>query len=71
MDPADVLPHRPPFRQIWRINTPNVVEFPPAVAYGRIYFSAFKGHFYALDARTGRVVWKKQIGHCSPAAAGG
>ena len=62
------FPHRPPFRQIWRINTPDVVEFPPTLAYGRIYFSAFKGHFYALDATNGRVVWTKRVGHCSPAS---
>jgi outer membrane protein assembly factor BamB len=60
--------HRPPFRQIWRVNTPDVVEFPPTVAYGRVYFSSFRGHFYALDAATGRAVWTKRIGHCSPAS---
>jgi outer membrane protein assembly factor BamB len=60
--------HRPPFRQAWRINTPDAIEFPPSVAYGRVYFSSFRGHFYALDATSGRVVWKKQVGHCSPAS---
>jgi outer membrane protein assembly factor BamB len=60
--------HRPPFRQIWRVNTPDVVEFPPTVAYGRVYFSSFRGHFYALDAASGRVVWTKRIGHCAPAS---
>ena len=59
--------HRPPFRQIWRVNTPDVVEFPPAVAYGRVYVSSFRGHFYALDAASGRVVWKRRERHCSPA----
>jgi len=58
--------HRPPFRQIWRIDTPGAIEFPPAVAYGRVYFSSFKGHFYALDATSGKIVWEKQVGHCSP-----
>lgn len=60
--------HRPPFRQIWRINMPDVVEFPPSVAYGRVYASSFRGHFYALDAATGRVVWTKRTRHCSPAS---
>ena len=58
--------HRPPFRQIWRVNTPDVVEFPPAVAYGRVYVSSFRGHFYALDAASGRVVWKKRRGTARP-----
>ena len=37
------------------------------MAYGRVYVSSFKGHFYALDAASGRVVWKKRERHCSPA----
>lgn len=60
--------HRPPFRQVWRINTPDIVEFPPTVAYGRVYFSSFRGRFYSLDAKDGRVVWQKEIDHCSPAS---
>jgi outer membrane protein assembly factor BamB len=61
--------HRPPFRQVWRIDTRSVVEFPPSVAYGRVYVSSFRGDFYALDAATGRVVWKKRnVGYCSPAS---
>jgi outer membrane protein assembly factor BamB len=70
LDRTHVAPfrHRPPFRQIWRVNTPAVVEFPPTVAYGRVYFSSFRGHFDALDGATGRAVWTKRIGHCSPAS---
>jgi len=60
--------HRPPFRQLWRVDAPDAIEFPPAVAYGRVYFSSFRGHFYALEAATGRVAWTKQVGHCSPAS---
>jgi outer membrane protein assembly factor BamB len=60
--------HRPPFRQTWRVDTPGAIEYPPAVAYGRLYFSSYRGHFYALDAASGRVVWKKRIRHCSPAS---
>ncbi|MEP6910361.1 MAG: PQQ-binding-like beta-propeller repeat protein [Actinomycetota bacterium] len=60
--------HRPPFRQIWRVNVPDAIEFPPTVAYGRLYFSTFKGHFYALDAASGALLWSKRVGHCSPAS---
>ena len=60
--------HRPPFRELWRVDTRSVVEFPPSVAYGRVYVSSFKGDFYALDAATGRTVWKKRLDHCSPAS---
>jgi outer membrane protein assembly factor BamB len=60
--------HRPPFRQIWRIDTPGIVEFPPTIAYGRIYFNSLKGPFYAVDATSGRVIWTKRTGHCAPAS---
>ncbi len=58
--------HRPPFRVVWRKPARGVIEFPPTIAYGRVYFSTFKGRFYALNATSGRVVWKKRIPHCSP-----
>ena len=41
-----------------------MLEFPPAVAYGRVYLPTFDGRFYALDARTGRPVWQKRTGRC-------
>jgi outer membrane protein assembly factor BamB len=58
--------HRPPFREVWRKVAQGVIEFPPTIAYGRVYFSTFEGRFYALNAKNGRVVWKKRIRHCSP-----
>ena len=58
--------HRPPFREVWRMLAQGEIEFPPTIAYGRVYFSTFRGRFYALDATNGRVVWKKRIRHCSP-----
>jgi outer membrane protein assembly factor BamB len=33
------------------------VEFPPAIAYGNVYIAQLRGLLYAIDARTGRVVW--------------
>lgn len=60
--------HRPPYRQIWRLDTSGAIEYPPSVAYGRLYFNSYRGHFYALDASSGRVVWQKRVGHCSPAS---
>ena len=48
---------RPPFRRIWTFRGRALLEFPPAVAYGRLYLPTFDGRFYALDARTGKEVW--------------
>jgi outer membrane protein assembly factor BamB len=65
---------RPPFRRIWTFHGRALLEFPPAVAYGRLYLPTFDGRFYALDARTGRALWRFRSGRCSwasPAVAGG
>jgi outer membrane protein assembly factor BamB len=60
--------HRPPYRQVWRLDTSGPIEYPPSVAYGRLYFNSYRGHFYALEAASGRIVWEKRTGHCSPAS---
>ena len=60
--------HRPPYRQVWRLNTSGAIEYPPSVAYGRLYFNSYRGHFYALDAASGQILWQKRLGHCSPAS---
>jgi outer membrane protein assembly factor BamB len=63
---------RPPFRRLWTFHGRALLEFPPAVAYGRVYLATFDGRFYALDARTGRVRWRRRAGRCgwaSPAVA--
>ena len=58
--------HRPPFRELWRKTEPGYIEFPPTIAYGRVYYSTFTGRFNALDAASGTVVWSKRVRHCSP-----
>jgi outer membrane protein assembly factor BamB len=63
---------RPPFRQLWVFHGRALLEFPPAVGYGRVYLPTFDGRFYALDAATGRVEWMHHVGRCgwaSPAVS--
>lgn len=55
---------RPPFRRIWTFRARQLLEFPPAVAYGRLYFTNNSGVMFAVNARTGKRAWKKQIGRC-------
>jgi outer membrane protein assembly factor BamB len=55
---------RPPFRRAWMFLGHSLLEFPPVVAYGRVYLSTFKGILYALDARTGRKLWLYHSGRC-------
>ena len=60
--------HRPPYRRLWTIDAHDTLEFPPAVGYGRVYLAQQKGLFFALDAQTGRVEWRKSNGRCAAAS---
>jgi outer membrane protein assembly factor BamB len=55
---------RPPFRRIWTFYGRALLEFPPAIAYGRVYLPTFDGRFYALDARTGKTIWSRRRRRC-------
>ena len=60
---------RPPFRTVWAIHGRSLLEFPPVVAYGRLYVGTNEGRFLALDAHTGRIAWQKHFGRCIAASA--
>lgn len=67
------FPHRPPFRVVWRFGARQLVEFPPAIAYNRLYFANNEGVFFAVNAETGRRAWRFRSGRCvaaSPAVSG-
>ncbi len=59
---------KPPFRNLWTFKARNLVEFPPAIAYGRLYFSNNSGVMFAINATTGKRAWKKPIGRCVAAS---
>jgi outer membrane protein assembly factor BamB len=65
---AVTLALRPPFRRVWTYRAGSLVEFPPAVAYGRLYFSTNSGKFLAVSAKTGKRAWK-YISHRCVAAS--
>ncbi len=52
---------RPPFRKVWKYKGGELIEFPPIVVENRLYFIDNDGVYVALDARTGKVVWKKRL----------
>jgi outer membrane protein assembly factor BamB len=55
----------PPFRVIWKqTGDRSLIEFPPIVVDGRLYVGTNHGLVLALDAATGRVVWRRQLGRC-------
>lgn len=53
---------RPPFRKLWRYTGRPLLEFPPIFVGGKLYFVDNSGFARALDADTGRVLWKRRIG---------
>jgi outer membrane protein assembly factor BamB len=57
-------PQRPPFKTRWFFRARTLVEFPPAIGYGRLYFTNNYGRLYAVNAKTGRRAWKKDSGRC-------
>lgn len=59
---------RPPYHRRWRIDARDTLEFPPSVGYGRVFLAQQKGLFFALDAASGRVRWRKSTGRCSAAS---
>jgi outer membrane protein assembly factor BamB len=60
---------RPPYRRVWTVRTGYYIEFPPAVAYGRVFLSQLHGRFFAIEARTGHVMWQKRFArYCSAAS---
>ncbi len=59
---------RPPYRTRWSFSTGHVLEFPPSLAYGRLYVAQQRGRFFALHHRTGKVVWERRFNHCSAAS---
>ncbi|HEU5142156.1 MAG TPA: PQQ-binding-like beta-propeller repeat protein, partial [Solirubrobacterales bacterium] len=62
----------PPFRKLWRYTGRPLLEFPPIFVGGRLYFIDNSGFARALDADTGKVLWKRRVGRLnasSPAYA--
>jgi outer membrane protein assembly factor BamB len=63
---------RPPFRRLWTFHGRALLEFPPALAYGDVYLPTFDGRLVAVDAATGRAVWRyvsRRCGWSSPAVS--
>jgi glucose dehydrogenase len=59
---------RPPFRKAWRFRAAHYLEFPPAVAYGRLYVPNQRGRFFAVNASTGKIIWQKRFRRCIAAS---
>ena len=72
---APPLRLRPPFRTIWTVHGDwSLIEFPPVLEDGRLFVGTNHGLVLAVQARTGRVLWRRQFAGCvaaSPAVGRG
>jgi outer membrane protein assembly factor BamB len=60
--PASV---RPPFVHLWVHNEHNLLEFPPVIYGDHIFQLADNGVLSAINKRTGRPFWTRQLGALS------
>lgn len=58
----------PPFRRVWTFRAQSLVEFPPAVGYGRLFFTNNAGVLFAIGAKNGKRAWKVQSRRCVAAS---
>jgi outer membrane protein assembly factor BamB len=59
---------RPPFRRSWWYGAGSLVEFPPVLGYGRLFFSTNSGKFVAISQKTGKRAWKFLSHRCVAAS---
>ena len=55
---------RPPFRRVWLFRARQLLEFPPAIGYGRLFFANANGTAFAISAKTGKLAWKRETHRC-------
>src|SRR5438552_12303439 len=60
----------PPYRRapVWTFRAGALLEFPPVIAYGRIYIVNNAGTVFALNESRGKAVWKYRTHRCSAAS---
>src|SRR2546421_734338 len=52
---------KPPFRKLWSYGGRPLLEFPPVYVNGTLYAIDNNGNVFALDADTGKVLWKRRV----------
>mgnify|MGYP003440375465 FL=1 len=57
----DVKGIKPPYERVWRYGDTPLLEFPPSIANGVLYFVDNDGHAFALSAKNGHKIWQRRI----------
>ena len=58
----------PPFRAIWTFHARSLVEFPPVIGYGRLFFASNNGILFAVGAKNGKRAWSYRSHRCVAAS---
>jgi len=58
----------PPFKRVWTFRAQSLVEFPPVVGYGRLFFANNAGTLFAVGAKNGKRAWKYKSHRCLAAS---
>jgi len=58
----------PPYRVQWAFRARKLLEFPPVIAYGKLYIANNLGVLFAIEARTGNEKWHYDARRCTAAS---
>ena len=58
----------PPFRAKWYMRGKSLIEFPPTIAYGNLYFANSLGTLFAVKITRVRAEWAFRTGRCTAAS---
>lgn len=58
----------PPLRIGWRYDDHALLEFPPVIFHGSLFFIDDNGFAKALDKHTGHVLWQRRVGTLAAAS---
>jgi outer membrane protein assembly factor BamB len=65
---ADGIRVRPPFSRLWEAGGSTLLEFQPAIGYGRLYVVNAYGDVMGLNTRTGKRAWRYRGRRCAASA---
>jgi len=58
----------PPFRREWTFRAQSLIEFPPVIGYGRLFFANNAGVVFAIGAKNGKRAWEYVSNRCVAAS---
>lgn len=58
----------PARRILWTRGLESYIEFPPVYCEGELFVNSFAGTTYALDAETGDIRWRREVGGTLPSS---